>query len=253
MGKRHRKRSNNHKITKSKAVAKTSQATQTTSTMDTQRKDAQQDQENNEPTFNPQKELYRVEDQQYKLFTKLIAFLLALCGLNFIQKSILPEPSTGTLPNTYFIVMSALFILLVIYTKKFFRINQIQKGIASDINNYYTKNGRRRAIKSIFGPRKYENNAVLNHWQQRLKRKGIREGLSNPEIVSEIGSRYASWLGLFATFLGLLFTPATGLTTCAAIAFLFASATFASYTWIYFKASNQHLVNQIIRHETQQH
>ena len=100
MGKRHRKRSNNHKITKSKAVAKTSQATQTTSTMDTQRKDAQQDQANNEPTFNPQKELYRVEDQQYKLFTKLIAFLLALCGLNFIQKSILPEPSTGTLPNT---------------------------------------------------------------------------------------------------------------------------------------------------------
>ena len=82
--------------------------------MDTQRKNAQQDQANNEPTFNPQKELYRVEDQQYKLFTKLIAFLLALCGLNFIQKSILPEPSTGTLPNTYFIVMSALFRLFII-------------------------------------------------------------------------------------------------------------------------------------------
>ncbi len=253
MGKRHRKRNNNHKKTKLKAVTKTSQATQTTLNMDTQRKNTQQDQANNEPTFNSQKEVYRVENRQYKLFTKLIASLLALCGLDFIQQSILPEPSTGTLPNTYFIVVPTLSILLVIYTKKVFRINQIQKGMASDINNYYTKNGRMRVIKSICGPRKYENNVVLNRWQQRLKRKGIREGLSNPEIVSEIASRYASCLGLFATFFGLLFTPATGLTTYATITFLFASATFASYTWIYFKVSNQHLVNQIIRHETQQH
>lgn len=124
--------------------------------------------------------------------------------------------------------------------------------MAHNINNFYTENGILRAVKATCGPGKYEHNAVLNLWQKRLKEKGTREGLSNPEIVSEIGSRFASWLGLMAIFFGLFFTSVSQLASFATVSFFFASAVFIAYTLVYFKASNQYLINQILRHEAQQ-
>lgn len=248
MGKNHRKRSNNRK--KTQAVTKTSETTQATPSICAQTTHAQQDQTKKELSFNAQHELYKVESQQYKLLSKLIAFLLALFGLNFIQESILSELSTEALFATQVITAATLVILLAISGQKLVRINKIQIGLAKEINDFYTKNRITRAIKSICGPGKYEHSAVLNLWQKRLKEKGIREDLSNPEIVSEMGSRFASWLGLTGTFFGLFFFPQ--LASFATASFLFASAVFIAYTLVYFQASNQHLVNQILRHEAQQ-
>lgn len=250
MGKNHRKRSNIRK--KTQAVTKTSETTQATPSICAQTTHAQQDQTKKELSFNAQQELYKVESQQYKLLSKLIAFLLALFGLNFIQESILSELSTEALLATQVITVATLLILLVISGRKVVRITKIQIGLAKEINDFYTTNRITRAIKSICGPGKYEHSAVLNLWQQRLKRKGTREGLSNPEIVSEIWSRFASWLGLAATFSGLFFTSVHQSAPYAAAAFLFALAVFIFYTLVYFQASNQHLVNQILRHEAQQ-
>lgn len=252
MGKHNRKRNTNHKKKKRTAKVNSSDTTQETPHINTQNRSTQQNQTHEENRFSAQEELYKVENQQYKLLTKLIAFLLTLYGVDFIQKSILSRLPVEELPYIYYAIPTILLILLVTCTRKLFRINQIQKGMAHDINNFYTKNGILRVVKATCGPGKYEHNAVLNLWQKRLKEKGTREGLSNPEIVSEIGSRFASWLGLMATFFGLFFTSFPQLASFATASFLFASAVSIAYTLVYFQASNQHLVNQILRHEAQQ-
>lgn len=252
MGNNNRKRNTNHKKKKQTVKVNSSDTTQATRNIDTQNRGTQQTQAHEENRFSAQEELYKVENQQYELLTKLFAFLLTLYGIDFFQKSILSKASAEEPPYIHYAIPAILLTLLATYALKLHRVNQIQKGMARDINNFYTNKRTLRAFKTICGPGKYEHNAALNLWQKRLKRKGAREGLSNPEIVSEIGSRYASWLGLAATFFGLVFPSVPQLASYATAALLFASAVFTAYTFVYFKASNQHLVNQILRHETQQ-
>lgn len=248
MGKHNKKRNTNRKKKKQTVKVDSSDTTQATRNIDTQNRGTQQTQEHEDNRFSAQEELYKVENQQYELLTMLIAFLLALYGIDFFQKSTLSRLPIEELPSIHYAILAIPFILLVACARKFIRINQIQKGMARDINNFYTKNRILRTVKATCGPGKYEHGAVLNHWQKRLKRKGIREGLSNPEIVREIGSRFASLLGLAATFFGLFFTSVPQLASYATAAFLFASAVFTAYTFVFFKASNQHLVNQMLRH-----
>ena len=223
MGKHNRKQNTNRK--KKKQTVNSSDTTQATQNIDTQNRGTQQTQAHEENRFSAQEELYKVENQQYELLTKLFAFLLTLYGIDFFQKSILSKASAEEPPYIHYAIPAILLALLVTCALKLHRVNQIQK---------------------------YEHNAALNLWQKRLKRKGAREGLSNPEIVSEFGSRYASWLGLAATFFGLVFPSVPQLASYATAALLFASAVFTAYTFVYFKASNQHLVNQMLRHEAQQ-
>lgn len=248
MGKHNRKQNTNRK--KKKQTVNSSDTTQATQNIDTQNRGTQQTQAHEENRFSAQEELYKVENQQYELLTKLFAFLLTLYGIDFFQKSILSKASAEEPPYIHYAIPAILLALLVTCALKLHRVNQIQKGMAHDINNFYTNNRTLRVFKTICGPGKYEHNAAL--WQKRLKRKGAREGLSNPEIVSEFGSRYASWLGLAATFFGLVFPSVPQLASYATAALLFASAVFTAYTFVYFKASNQHLVNQMLRHEAQQ-
>ncbi len=252
MRKHNRKRNTNRKKKKQTVKVNSSDTTQATRNIDTQNRGTQQTQAHEENRFSAQEELYKVENQQYELLTKLFAFLLTLYGIDFFQKSILSKASAEEPPYIHYAIPAILLTLLATCALKLHRVNQIQKGMARDINKFYTKNRILRTVKATCGPGKYEHGAVLNHWQKRLKRKGIRKGLSNPEIVREIGSRFASLLGLAATFFGLVFPSVPQLASYATVALLFASAVFTAYTFVYFRASNQHLVNRMLRHEAQQ-
>ena len=87
MGKHNKKRNTNRKKKKQTVKVDSSDTTQATRNIDTQNRGAQQTQAHEENRFSAQEELYKVENQQYELLTKLIAFLLTLYGIDFFKKA----------------------------------------------------------------------------------------------------------------------------------------------------------------------
>ena len=85
MGKHNRKQNTNRK--KKKQTVNSSDTTQATQNIDTQNRGTQQTQAHEENRFSAQEELYKVENQQYELLTKLFAFLLTLYGIDFFKKA----------------------------------------------------------------------------------------------------------------------------------------------------------------------
>ena len=87
MGNNNRKRNTNHKKKKQTVKVNSSDTTQATRNIDTQNRGTQQTQAHEENRFSAQEELYKVENQQYELLTKLFAFLLTLTELIFFKKA----------------------------------------------------------------------------------------------------------------------------------------------------------------------
>lgn len=208
-------------------------------------------QENRDAGFNPQQELLAVEKVQFSSLIKLTGLSLALSNFPLLRDELAIMLSTELSLFAYGAAQAAVLALISLCALKCHRINQIQKGMQSDINDFYTKGRTRRLLKRFFCPGKYEDNIILTAWQRRLKKKGIRAGIHNPEVLSDIGGRFGDIVGLLISFFALYFTavPIPTLNTFAAILFLASPFVFSAYAWVYFKASNQHLVNRIIHNE----
>lgn len=210
-------------------------------------------QENRDAGSSPQQELLTVEKAQFNLLIKLTGLSLALSNFPLLRDELAIMLSTELSLFAYGTAQAVILVLIVLCACKNRRINQIQKGMQSDINDFYAKSRTRRLFKRFAGPGKHEDGIILTEWQRRLKKRGKREGIRNPEVLSDILGRFSDVLGLLISFFALSFTaaPIPTLNTIAAFIFLISPFVFSAYTWVYFKASNQHLVNRILSNETQ--
>lgn len=208
-------------------------------------------QENRDVGFNPQQELLTVEKAQFNLLIKLTGLSLALSNFPLLRDELEIMLSTELSLFAYGTAQVVILVLIVLCALKAHRINQIQEGMQSDINDFYAKSRTRRLFKRLFGPGKHEDGIILTAWQRRLKKRGKREGIRNPEVLSDFLGRFSDVLGLLISFFALSFTalPIPTFNTIAAFIFLISPFVFSVYTLAYFIASNQHLVNRIIRNE----
>ena len=210
-------------------------------------------QENRDTEFNPQQELLAVEKTQFNSLIKLTGLSLALSNFPLLRDELTIRLSAEWSPLIYNIAQAMILALIALCALKGRRISQIQKGTQIDINDFYTKSKARRLLKRLFGPGKYEDGIILTAWQRRLKKRGMRAGIDNPEVLSDTSGRFGDIIGLLVSFFALFFTatPIPAFNTVAAFLFLTSPFRFSIYTWTYFKASNQHLVNRIISNEKQ--
>ena len=208
-------------------------------------------QEQTDEDFSPQQELLAVEKAQFNLLIKLTGLSLALSNFPLLQDELAIRLSTELSPYFYFAAQATILALIALCVCKNYRINQIQKGMQSDISNFYAEGGIRRLIKRFFGPGKYEDAIILTNWQRRIKKRGMRTGIQNPEVLNDMLDRFTNILGLLISFFALIFTAISipVLNTLAAILFLASPFIFSAFTWVYFRTSNQHLVNRIISNE----
>lgn len=208
-------------------------------------------QENRDAGFNLLEELLAVEKAQFSSLIKLTGLSLALSNFPLLRDELAIRLSTESSLFAYGTAQAAVLALIALCALKCHRVHQIQKGMHNDINDFYAKSRTLRLLKRFFGPGKYEDDIILTAWQRRLKKRGTRADIHNPAVLGDIDGRFGDIIGLLISFFALLFTaiPIPALNTFAAILFLASPFLFSAYAWVYFKASNKHLVNRIIRNE----